>query len=235
MSLLLLVTSSLLIPVTAPASEADPVWATPRPLFTPQEMQDTGANHDSDTGRTNYLRISGGLVTTEDSSGPDEDIEFDEGYLISVGFGHRFGANTTGLGFALELDGIWTDQDASDSGALQAVSDVSVLGALVNGVVDFRLADQFTIYGAGGIGAAWMNVGTNSDSINDFDDDDDGPFLAWQLKAGVAWSFSESTALHLGYRFLNIDDAEIDDGIGDSSFDLETQQHVLEVGLIFGF
>jgi hypothetical protein len=38
----------------------------------------------------------------------------------------------------------------------------------------------------------------------------------------------------VGYRFLNIDDAEIDDGLGDSSFDLETEQHVLEVGLIIG-
>lgn len=235
MSLLLLVTSPLLVPIAAPAVETEPSWLAPRPLFSAQEMQEHDDDHGSDTVSRAYFRITGGLVTTEDSSGPDEDIEFDEGYLISVGLGHRLGANTTGLGFALELDGIWTDQDASDSGTLQAVSDVSVLGALINGVVDFRLADQFTIYGAGGVGAAWMNVGTNSDSINDFEDDDDGPFLAWQLKAGIAWNFGASTALHLGYRFLNVDDAEIDDGIGDASFDLETQQHVLEVGLIFGF
>jgi opacity protein-like surface antigen len=50
----------------------------------------------------------------------------------------------------------------------------------------------------------------------------------------VAWHLSENTTFSVGYRFLNIDDAEIDDDLGDASFDLETQQHVLEVGLTFG-
>jgi opacity protein-like surface antigen len=129
--------------------------------------------------------LTGGLVTTADSDGPGEDIEFDEGYLISIGLGHRFGASQTGLGFALELDGIWTDSDVSDDGVLQDFQDVSVAGALIDGVVDFRFADQLSVYGAAGISAAWLDIGTNSDSVNGFDDED-GPFLAWQVKAGVA-------------------------------------------------
>ncbi len=229
MSLFLLVTSPLLISLPAPAVETDPSWLSPKPLFSSQEMQRHDDDHRSDTGNNFYLRLTGGLVTTKRSDGPDnDDIEFDEGYLISLGFGHRFGANTTGFGFAVELDGVWTDQDADDS---EAVRDLSVAGALVNGIVDYRLADQFTIYGAGGIGAAWLEAGTRSDG--DFDDED-GPFLAWQLKAGVAWSFTDDLALHFGYRFLNIDDAEFDSSV-NSSFDLETRQHVLELGLIFGF
>lgn len=196
-----------------------------------QNLQDD--DYDRGTEKRTYLRATVGLTSTADSDGPDEDIEFDEGYLLSLGVGHRFGARETGLGFALELDGVWTDQDADDTGALQAVRDVTVAGALIDGVVDYRIGDQITLYGAGGIGAAWLDVGTVSDGFNDFDDED-GPFLAWQLKAGLAWNFGESTALHVGYRFLNVDDAEIDDGLGGSSFDLETRQHVLELGLLFG-
>ncbi len=235
MSLLLLITTSLLTTSPAPlfTAEPEPAWLAPRPLLAPLPLQDASEAH-AHTQNSYYLRLTGGLVTTQNSDGPGEEIDFDEGYLLSVGIGHRFGASETGLGFGLELDGIWTDQDASSSGTLQAVRDVNVAGALLNGVVDFRIADRFTVYGAGGLGVAWLDVGTSSDSLNDFSDED-GPFLAWQLKAGVAWSFTDDLALHFGYRFLNIDDAQIDDGIGDSSFDLQTQQHVLEIGLIFGF
>ncbi len=180
-----------------------------------------------------YLRVFGGLVTMESSSGPDEDIDFDEGYLLSLGLGHRIGARETGLGFALELEGLWTDQDAEDEGPIQAVRDVTVGGLMLNGIADYRAWDRVSLYGGAGIGAAWLDVGTTSDAVNDFDDED-GPFLAWQAKAGVAWHLSSNLALSLGYRFLNTDDAEIDDGIGNASFDLETQQHVVEVGLILG-
>jgi hypothetical protein len=42
---------------------------------------------------------------------------------------------------------------------------------------------------------------------------------------------SDALSWNLGYRFLNVDDVEIDDGVGSSSFDLETEQHVLELGI----
>jgi hypothetical protein len=34
---------------------------------------------------------------------------------------------------------------------------------------------------------------------------------------------------------MNVDDVEIDDDTGNEDFDLETQQHVIELGLTFGF
>src|SRR6187402_3066690 len=94
-------------------------------------LQDPPADDVDKNEKRTYLRVTGGIVTTENSSGPEEDIEFDEGFLLSLGIGHRFGARDTGLGFALELDGIWTDQDADSEGVLQAVRDVTVAGALV--------------------------------------------------------------------------------------------------------
>ncbi len=185
-------------------------------------------------GGGSYLRLMGGLMTMADSDGPAEDIEFDEGYLLAAAFGQRLTDGDRPLNFDLELEGVWTDTDADSTGTLQAISDVSTLGAFLNGMVDLRLADRFSIYGGAGIGAAWMDVGTESDALNDFNDED-GPFLAWQAKAGVMWRTSQDIAIVLGYRFINVDDNEVDDGIGGASFDLQTEQHVIEVGLRFGF
>ena len=180
-----------------------------------------------------YLRFSGGLVTTETSDGPEEEIDFDEGFFVGAALGRRLGDADERLGVTAEIEGFWSDQDTDEDGTLEAVRDVTVLGALLNGIVDYRLSDVWTVYGGAGIGAAMLDVGTESDALNDFDDED-GPFLTWQLRAGVQWQLSERVALNAGYRFLNIDDAEIDDDIGDADFDLETQQHVIDVGLSLG-
>ena len=177
-----------------------------------------------------YARASAGLVTTKDSQGPgNEVVNFDEGYLLGLAFGQRVNSGQGPLSVNIELEGLWSQQDASTTGALQAVEDVSVLAALLNLTVDFAFAERASVYVGGGVGPAWMDVG----SSNGFQDDD-GPFLAWQARAGLEWRFASNTAANLGYRFLNIDDNNVDDGIGNSSFGLETQQHVLEIGLRFG-
>lgn len=187
-----------------------------------------------DEGGPWYFRINGGFVSTEDSDGPDEDIDFDEGYLVAAAIGQRMSSGPQAINFDLELEAVWTDQDVDENGPIQALSDVTVLGFLLNGILDFRLGERLSLYGGGGIGAAWLDAGTESDALNDFDEED-GPFLAWQAKAGLMWRFARSTSLQLGYRFLNVDDAEIDDDLGNASFELETQQSVLEAGLRFGF
>jgi len=206
-------------PIPVSSSLTAPAWAS--------------AQEPNVTERRTYLRVAAGLNTTEDSDGPGTDVEFDDGYLVALALGRRMGASESGIGFGLELEALWTDQDTEDDGPIDAVRDVTVAGAFLNGLVDFRIADSFTIFGSAGLGPAWLDVGTESDALNDFDDED-GPFLAWQLRAGVAWHLGESTAFHIAYRFLNVDDAEIDDDLGGADFDLETQQHGIEVGLTFG-
>lgn len=230
MSILPLIAASLLGAPNQP--DPAPAWLAPEPLLTFVEQHDDMRRSDGASSRT-YLRATGGLITTSSSSGPGEEIDFDEGYLLSLGLGWRLGQNDSGLGFSIEIDGIWTDTDA-DQGNNPAVRDVSVLGVLLDGILDFPLGDQLSIYAGGGIGAAWLDVGTESDGLSDFNDED-GPFLAWQAKGGLAWHLSTRTSLQVGYRFLNVDDAQLDDSLSSASFDLETQQHALELGLIFGF
>jgi opacity protein-like surface antigen len=209
------------------------ILASPPPL-TPAAVTPAPIQTYDDHASGMYLRVGGGLITSSDSDGPGEEIDFDEGYLVEVALGHRFAGQPNNMAFDLELEGVWTDQDTDDEdAAIQSVRDVTVLGAMVNGIIDYRLAQRFSIYGGGGIGAAFMDVGTESDALNDFDDED-GPFLSWQAKAGVKLLTGGGGAWHLGYRFLNIDDVEIDDDVGGASFDLETEQHGLELGYTFG-
>ena len=137
------------------------------------------------------------------------------------------------LNFDLELEGVYTNQDSKDNGTIDPVGAVKTLGGFLNGQLDFRLADRFSLYGGAGVGAEWLDVDTHSSAANTFHSDG-GAHFAWQAKAGVMWHLSPGTALTLGYRFMNIADDEIKDGIGGSSFDLQTEQHVIEVGLAFG-
>jgi len=154
-----------------------------------------------------------------------------QGWAVPFAIGcHHTGDVSDRWSWDFELEGLYTDQDADDDPPLEAVRDITVAAALLNAIVDFSIAENWAIYAGGGVGAAWLDIGTESDNLHDFNEDD-GPFLAWQGKAGLRWFTTDSLSLNLGYRFLNVDDAEIDDDIGNSSFDLETQQHILEVGL----
>jgi opacity protein-like surface antigen len=211
-------------------------WTPSSTLFTPTYIDVYDADGDDEVLGSGglYLQLGAGLTTTteSDQSGGEE-VDFDEGFAVPVALGTRFGAiDGNAVAFDLELEGFYTDQDADDEGVIQAVSDVTVLGALVNGVGEFALTDTLGLYAGGGIGAAGLDVGTESDAVNDFDEED-GPFLAWQLKAGLRLWATDDVSWNLGYRFLNIDDAEIDDDLGGASFELETQQHILELGLRF--
>jgi len=177
-----------------------------------------------------YLQFGFGLVTTQSSTGPTQDIDFDNGYAVPFAIGWRIPGADDAVALDLEIEGIYTDQDVDDDGLTQAVVDITQFGLLFNALADFELGESLALYAGGGIGLSFLDIGTTSDGLNSFDDED-GPFLAWQLKGGLRWWMSDTLSWNLGYRFLNVDDVEIDDGIGSSSFDLETEQHVIEIGI----
>lgn len=184
----------------------------------------------ADTRRGTYLQFGFGLVSTRSSSGPSQDVEFDQGYAVPVAIGWRLPGADDAFALDLEVEGIYTDQDVDDDGLTQAVLDITQFGLLFNALADFELGDSLALYAGGGIGLSFLDIGTTSDGLSSFSDED-GPFLAWQLKGGMRWWMTDALSWNLGYRFLNVDDVEIDDGVGSSSFDLETEQHVLELGI----
>jgi opacity protein-like surface antigen len=181
-----------------------------------------------------YLSVGASIVTTRPSDGPNEEIDFDEGWGLQAAFGRRvFGSPADTVMLDLEVEGLYTDQESDDDGANRPIDDLNTAGVLVNGLAAFQVAGETELFAGAGLGVAWLDVGTQSDSLSSFDDED-GPFLAWQLRTGIRFAVGETTAIEVGYRFLNIDDAEVDDGIGDSDFELETQQHSLGVNVRFG-
>lgn len=202
-----------------------------------------GRNDDGyATGRSHnpwYFGIQGGFTSTRKSSDGDVDLDFDDGIMLGALLGYRFtdgGVQT--LNWAAELDLIWTDQDIDASGTgpidFDASSDMSVFAFLINGVMDFLFTPRFGAYAAAGLGMSFVDLQGVAGDPFDFDEED-GPFLSWQLKVGLQFLFGKSMALRGGYRFLNIDNVELDDSINDARFDLETRQHILELSLLWGF
>jgi opacity protein-like surface antigen len=181
-----------------------------------------------------YWQLGLGLVTTKSSQGPNEDVDFDEGFAANLGFGRRFGVEDgNNIDYTLGLEAYWSDQDADSSRFSSSGRDVTVGSLLLNGGIEYAATEKIKLYGGLGIGPSWISVGNAGDSLGEFDEED-GPFLTWQAKGGVMWQATPSTAWLLGYRFLNADDAQIDDSsVDDLDFELQTQQHVLEVGVQF--
>jgi len=179
-----------------------------------------------------YWSLGASFVTTRSSDGPSEEINFDDGWGLQVALGRRIhGDSEADLAFDFEVEGLYTDQEAdSDGGPL---NDLNTAAIMLNGLGALPVGERAEFFFGGGLGLGWLDVGTRSDGLSSFDDED-GPFFAWQLRAGLRFDVAETTQLEVGYRFLNIDDAQVDDGIGDSDFDLKTEQHSLGVSVRFG-
>jgi opacity protein-like surface antigen len=181
-----------------------------------------------------YWSVGASFVTTRSAEGPGEEIDFDEGWGLQLALGHRyFGATDDGMMLDVELEGLYSDQESKSSGAPRPIDDLNTAAVMLNGLVALHIADETEFFLGAGIGLGWLDIGTRSDSLSSFDDED-GPFFAWQVKAGVRFALGSATDLEVGYRFLDIDDAEIDDGIGDLDFELATQQHSVGVTVRFG-
>ena len=210
--------------VSAAATGAIPAAS----LTAPQNRFEGNATH-SDW----YVQVGYQHVTTRSSDGPSEDVEFDEGFAVPLILGKRFSSNSyENLGFAIELEGIYSDQEAENDPVFDAVRDITAVNVLLNGVADYSFNERFGIYAGGGIGVSFLDVGNESDNLSEFEDED-GPFLSWQLKAGAIVQATESLGIDIGYRFLNIDDVELDDTNGNADFDLQIEQHMVGVGFRF--
>lgn len=209
-------------PTAEHAPAAKLTWALP---------QEPSAVHVDEGGY--FWEVGTGLVTLSESGGPGEEIDFDEGIGLFLGFGRRFDADHDGLGYDLMIEGLYTDYDSDSTDILVAVRDVTTIGAMVSGLADYAVTERASVFGGLGVGLSWIDAGTQSDALNDFSDDE-GALLTWQARAGARYRFTDSLSAHVGYRFISIDDADFDDNLGDASFALETEQHLLEVGLRFG-
>ncbi len=105
---------------------------------------------------------------------------------------------------------------------------------LANVYYDFHNSTNFTPYVGAGIGMAFNYMGIDvgyEDVSRSFDDWNTN--LAWQVGAGVAYSFNENVAVDVAYRYLDLGYTEVSTRYG--SVGIRPYNHEIMLGLRFGF
>jgi opacity protein-like surface antigen len=176
-----------------------------------------------------YLSASGGPTFADDVNftvqGRNVTAEFDTGFNINGALGYRFGR------FRLEGELAYLKNNLGKfsfrGSDLDADGDLSILGGLASLYFDILTNSRWTPYLGGGIGIA--NVSANDVAAGPFSvrDKDDNAF-AYQIKAGLSYSLSDSIQAILGYRLFGADDLDIEDIDGPET-------HNIEVGLRYLF
>jgi opacity protein-like surface antigen len=108
--------------------------------------------------------------------------------------------------------------------------DFTTSGLMLNGYYDFPTGSKWRPYLGGGIGFANLSYNyvtlMGVPAVND-----DDYVLAYQGKAGIAYSFSSRWDGTLGYRYLGTGDADFVDATGFPFTADGVQMHVIEIGV----
>ena len=106
---------------------------------------------------------------------------------------------------------------------------------LANVYYDFHNSTAFTPYVGAGLGLAfnyfgvdWKHYNGDGGSI-----DDRQTNFAWQVGAGVAYSFTDNMAVDVAYRYLDLGYTQVDGHYGDVG--IRPYNHEIMLGLRFGF
>jgi opacity protein-like surface antigen len=157
----------------------------------------------------NGLYLKGGLAYTmpvdATTKGTNFGASLDKDIGYSLGVGYDFGEM-----FRIEGEYLTQKNDADNfndgNAAVGATnSNITYTAFLVNGIVDYMVADSIGIYGVAGIG--WGEVET---SLYGQANDDTG--LAWKVGFGTFYDITENWAVDLGYEYLKFDDVDFFDG-----------------------
>lgn len=170
------------------ASAAQGFYLTPKFMMT---VQNTGT-----------LERSGNLA----GYGLDNYSQFTLGGAIAAGYDFWF-SHMIPIRAELEL-ALRGNSETSDSGpwgSSKLTTNSTTL--LANVYYDFHNSTAFTPYVGAGIGLAFNYLGVD---VHDYATnmgyscDDRSTNFAWQVGAGVAYSFNENMAIDAGYRYLDL-------------------------------
>jgi opacity protein-like surface antigen len=211
-----------------------------------------------------YVSIFGGWshakdqsfeLETEPLSGSpdvfDVDLELDDGFMVGAALGAHF---NEWLRAEVEVSGHFHDVEGEGELTLGATEydiqgEEDALFALANLWIDLPFGDVFRPYVGGGIGFGRLDLDLSISNTADtadytFIDDDEWGF-AYQIGAGVAFSFTENMAIDVGYRYKVINNAEfeiddaVEDDLGlvldDDGVEKDYKSHNFLVGVRFGF
>jgi len=158
--------------------------------------------------------------------------ELDTGALGTVAFGHTFG------GWRAEGEFAYMQNDVTGLKAfgisVPASGDISAAALMANVYYDFNADSKWKPFI--GAGAGYANVGFNNITSGGFAiADDSAGVLAYQLKAGIGYAFTDALDGTLGYRFFGTADVDLVDQTGLAFTADGLQNHIIEVGVRYRF
>jgi opacity protein-like surface antigen len=215
-----------------------------------------------------YVSVFGGWSVAKDQSfiaetdtvDPDYlevDLELDDGFMVGAALGTHF---NEWLRAEIEVSGHFHDVEGEAElvpfgggaalGTYNVEGEEDALFALANLWIELPFGDVLRPYVGGGIGFGRVDldltIATTTPGATEYTliDDNDWGF-AYQVGAGVAFSFTENMAIDVGYRYkvINNVEFELDDEtedltgltFDDEGVEKDYKSHNFLVGVRFGF
>lgn len=212
---------ALASPVTmAPAQEISSLYITPKFFYSFQKGDLSSAHAEGQS----YL------------GGGDDDQNLGIGVSVGTDFAYYYDTPVRlELEYLYHTEGQFTKRNRYVPAGQEFK--VRAHSFLINGFYDFHTETQYTPYVGLGLGMAYLKTKYNgyvgnarhSASSNDWN-------FAWNLGAGVAYNVSDTLALDLGYRYMDLGKGKVGSynygGLrGDPKVDLTS--HTISLGLRF--
>lgn len=134
----------------------------------------------------------------------------------------------------LEAEALYARSDIGNLSGTPASGTLSNAGVMFNAIYDIRFDSSWVPYIGGGIGYSRVDFDKlSSGGVTLLNDSDDA--FSWQFKAGVAYEFSPSWAINLGYRYYATDNLEFTGPGGARVTSEGSEIHSAELGFRFHF
>lgn len=178
-----------------------------------------------------YLSLTGGYTMPDQSdfSAKEEtpiftgrakgQTDLDDGWMAGGAIGAYAGI------FRFEFEGAYRSNDfdrkrnvqvTGGTGELKFDGDIESITTMVNAYIDIPLADRWTIYVGGGVGAAFTKadyetklIGPTGATFKRSGDPEDTQF-AYQGMAGIGYKATDKMTITLGYRIFHTNDYSFD-------------------------
>lgn len=178
-----------------------------------------------------YLQLSLGGVFSENAQDvPGGTIGFDPGFSTGFALGRSFEYGDS-LGYDIELETYYqaftVDEDDLPAIASAVDDDAKTLAFMVNGLLDWKFTQQYSIYGGLGLGWAKEIEYSSWDSGSLRITDSSG--VAIQGRLGLAYNLGEYYDARIGYRYFKTEPIDIEDTTAGTTDELDIAQHSLEV------
>ncbi|GMQ76773.1 MAG: outer membrane beta-barrel protein [Gammaproteobacteria bacterium] len=145
-----------------------------------------------------YVALGTGGAWYEDLDfGGGVSASMDTGFTVNGAFGRYIDDIRV---FRLEGEVLYTRSGVGNLGGVPAKGTLSNVGLMFNAYYDVRTGSSWRPYFGGGIGYSRVDFdGLSSAGVTLVNDSDD--VFSWQIKVGVAYEFSPSWAVNVGYRY----------------------------------